>query len=148
VKDISENEKQKVELWASAVQKKASLVKLTKELFEEIKEGELKKAELFGEAMKELSTGTDVSQGSGMAFILEVLQDNTTVPVILTDENDKIVIQRNLDSARAGDSVYLERELELMKSVYPPVEIVYYKDQKQRLYHKDSKVFNDIKLVF
>lgn len=149
VRDISESEKQKVELWASAVQKKASLVKFTNELFEEIKRGELKKAELFGEAMKELSMGTDVGQSSGMAFILKVLQDNTTVPVILTDEKDRIMVQRNLDSARAAtDTAYLNSELRLMKSLYPPVEIVYYKDLKQRLYHKDSKVFNDIKLVF
>ena len=148
VEDISENEKRKVELWASAVQKKASLVKFTKELFEEIKKGELKKAELFGEAMKELSTGSDVGQSSGMAFILKVLQDNTTVPVILTDEKDRIVIQRNLDSLRVEDTTYLQAELRLMKSLYPPVEIEYYRNQKQRLYHKDSKVFNDIKLVF
>lgn len=148
VKDISENEKKKVELWASAVQKKASLVKITKELFEEIKIGEQKKAELFGEATKELSTGTDLGQNSGLSFIIKVLQDNTTVPVILTDENDKINTQRNLDSARINDPAYLQEQLALMKSLYPPVEIVYYKNQKQKLYHKDSKVFNQIKLVF
>jgi two-component system, sporulation sensor kinase D len=148
VRDISEGEKQKVELWASAVQKKASLVKFTKELFEEIKIGEQKKAELFGEATRELSTGTDLGQNSGMSFILKVLQDNTTVPVILTDDHDRIITQRNLDSLKVLDTVYLEQQLQLMKELYPPVEIVYYKGLKQKLYHKDSKVFNNIKLVF
>lgn len=148
VKDISEGERQQVELWASAVQKKASLVKFTKELFEEIKVGEQKKAELFGEATRELSMGTDLGQNSGMSFILKVLQDNTTVPVILTDEHDRIITQRNLDSVLVQDTSYLEEQLELMKSLYPPVEIVYYKGMKQKLYHKDSKVFNNIKLVF
>jgi two-component system, sporulation sensor kinase D len=148
VRDISANEKKKVELWASAVQKKASLVKFTKELFEDIKTGERKKAELFGEALKELTTGSDLGQNVGLSFILKVLQDNTTVPVILTDENDRIVTQRNLDTILAANPAYLEEQLKLMKSLYPPLEIVYYKDQKQRIYHKDSKVFNDIKLVF
>ena len=35
-----------------------------------------------------------------------------------------------------------------MKSLYDPVEINIYKGIKQKLYHKDSRVFNDIKLVF
>ena len=148
VKNIAESEKQKIELWATAVQKKASLVKFTNELFEKIKGGERRKAELFAEATKELSMGTDLGQSQGMSFALKVLQENTTVPVILTDENDRIAFHRNLDSARDKDPTYLREQLRIMKSLYEPVEIVYYKGMKQRLYHNDSRVFSDIKLVF
>jgi anti-sigma regulatory factor (Ser/Thr protein kinase) len=145
VKEIQINEKKKVELWASAVQKKANLVKFTKELFEKIKLGETKKAELFAEATRELSNG---GFDQDPAFILKVLQENTTVPVILTDINDHIATSRNLDPKRDQDSNYLKEQLEVMKKLYQPVEIDYYKNQKQKLYHKDSQVFNDIKLVF
>ena len=148
VKNISTNEKQKVELWARAVRQKANLVKFTKELFEKIKTGERNKAELFAEATKELTMGSDLTQNHGTTFILKVLQENTTIPVILTDDKDNILFQRNLDSSRAGDPAYLQQEFQLMKKLYEPVEIEYYKDKKQRLYHKDSRVFNDIKLVF
>jgi len=147
VKRIQINEKKKVELWASAVQKKATLVKFTKELFEKIKLGETKKAELFAEATREAANG-GLSQYQDPSFILKVLQENTTVPVILTDIDDHIVTSRNLDSLKDKDTVYLKAQLEEMKSLYPPREIDYYKNQKQRLYHKDSQVFNDIKLVF
>ena len=148
VKNISNNEKQKVKLWAKAVQKKASLVKFTKKLFEKIKLGETKKAELFAEATKELSKGSDLSINQDISFILKVLQENTTVPVILTDASDKILSKRNLDSLKENDPVYLNHELNSMKSLYDPVEISIYKGIKQKLYHKDSRVFNDIKLVF
>ena len=148
VKNISNNEKQKVKLWAKAVQKKASLVKFTKKLFEKIKLGETKKAELFAEATKELSKGSDLSNNQDISFILKVLQENTTVPVILTDASDKILSKRNLDSLKENDTVYLNQELNSMKSLYDPVEISIYKGIKQKLYHKDSRVFNDIKLVF
>ncbi len=148
VKNISTNEKQKVELWAKAVQQKANLVKFTKELFEKIKTGERNKAELFAEATKELTASSDLTQSQGTRFILRVLEENTTVPVILTDEKDNILFQRNLDSLQANDSIYLKNQLLLMKDLYEPVEIEYYKGKKQRLYHKDSRVFNDIKLVF
>lgn len=52
VKNISNNEKQKVKLWAKAVQKKASLVKFTKKLFEKIKLGETKKPNFLPKQQK------------------------------------------------------------------------------------------------
>jgi signal transduction histidine kinase len=143
VKKISANEKEKVELWAKAVQKKANLVKFTNELFEKIKEGERKKAELYAEATKQLSA--DVQD---VSFVLKVLQENTSVPVILTDDKDEIQISRNLDSTKEKDKAYLQEQLQIMKDLYPPVEINVYKGIKQKLYHKDSRVFSDIKLVF
>lgn len=147
VKRIKKNEKQKVELWANAVQKKASLVKFTKELFEKIKSGEMQKAELFAEATRQLSSG-DLRTDQDYSFVLKVLQDNTTVPVILTDDQDNIVTSRNLDSAREKDPAYVREQLALMKELYAPMEIEVYKGLRQKLYHKDSKLFNDIKLVF
>lgn len=143
VKKISRNEKEKVELWAKAVQKKANLVKFTNELFEKIKTGERKKAELYAEATKQLS-----ADAQDVSFVLKVLQENTSVPVILTDENDNIQISRNLDSSKEKDPVYLKEQLQIMKDLYQPVEINVYKGIKQKLYHKDSRVFTDIKLVF
>ena len=143
VKKISSSEKEKVELWAKAVQKKANLVKFTNELFEKIKTGERKKAELYAEATKQLS-----ADAQDVSFVLKVLQENTSVPVILTNENDEIQISRNLDSTREKDKVYLQEQLEIMKELYPPVEINVYRGIKQKLYHKDSRVFSDIKLVF
>lgn len=148
VKNISTNEKQKIELWAKAVQKKASLVRFTKELFEKIKLSESKKAKLFAEAMLELSRGNDLSQDQGVSFVLKVLQENTTVPVIVTDDQDNILMQRNLDSTREKDPQYLKEQLRAMKALYAPVEIDIYKGIRQRLYHNDSRVFTDIKLVF
>lgn len=143
VKKISSDEKEKVELWAKAVQKKANLVKFTNELFEKIKTGERKKAELYAEATKQLS-----ADAQDVSFVLKVLQENTSVPVILTNENDEIQISRNLDSTKTKDKTYLQEQLRIMKDLYQPVEINIYKGIKQKLYHKDSRVFSDIKLVF
>ncbi|MFO0433974.1 MAG: sensor histidine kinase, partial [Sphingobacteriaceae bacterium] len=43
---------------------------------------------------------------------------------------------------------YMQSELEGMQKMYPPVEIQVDKKTKQYLFYKDSRVFNDIKLVF
>ena len=70
------------------------------------------------------------------------------MPVILTDDRDHIATSRNLDTIKDQDTLYLKEQLGIMKNLYEPVEINYYKGLKQKLYHKDSRVFNDIKLVF
>ncbi|MBI2721904.1 MAG: HAMP domain-containing histidine kinase [Bacteroidetes bacterium] len=146
VKRIQDDEKRKVKLWAVAVQKKAKLVKFTNELFEKIKAEEKKKAELYAEAIRQLSG--DLKDPT---FVLKVLQDNTTVPVILTNEKDEIsaaTASRNLDSLKEKDTTYLRQQLNIMKALYPALEVEVYKGIKQRMYHKDSRVFTDIQLVF
>ncbi len=146
VERIRNDEKQKIGLWADAVQKKAKLVKFTNELFEKIKIEERKKAELYAEATRQLSSDiTDVN------FVLKVLEDNTSVPVILVNEKNEInraTQSRNLDSDKSKDTTYLRQQLNIMKQAYPPVIINYYKTKNLYLYHKDSKVFTDIQLVF
>ena len=143
IERIRNEEKQKVKLWADAVAKKAKLVKFTNELFEKIKKEELKKAELYAEATRQLSS--DIQNPD---FVLKVLSENTTVPVILTNEKGQITAFRNLDSSKEKDLIYQQEQLEIMKKAYEPVVINYYRDKRSFLYHKDSKVFTDIQLVF
>jgi two-component system, sporulation sensor kinase D len=144
VNGIKTDEEKKVRLWAEAVQKKAGLVKFTNDLFQKLQSEERKKAELYALATKELSS--DVFTIS--EFVLKVLQDNTTVPVILTDEKDNITASRNLDSAVEHNNDALKSELIKMKALYEPVVIDVYRGKKNYLYHKDSRLFSDIKVVF
>jgi signal transduction histidine kinase len=143
VNRIANDEQKKVTLWAEAVQKKAKLVKFTNDLFQKLKTEERKKAELYALATKQLN-----SDLSDISFVLQVLQDNTTVPVILTDDKNNVTASRNLDSTIANNKVALQKELVTMKSLYEPVEIEVYRGQKNYLYYKDSRLFNDIKVVF
>jgi hypothetical protein len=143
VKRIAQDEKAKVKLWAKAVQKKAKLIKFTGELFTEMKLEERKKAELYAEATRQLTAGDMIND-----FALKVIQENSTVPVILTDENGVITGFRNLDSLRENDTLYRKEQLRIMKESYAPVTIKVYKQHVNYLYYKDSKVFTEIKLVF
>ena len=143
VKRIADDERVKIRLWADAVQRKAKLVKFTNDLFQKLQEEERKKAELYALATKQLNSDIE-----DISFVLKVLQDNTTVPVILTDDQQHVTASRNLDSAIANNKEALQRELEAMKATYQPVVIDVYRGQKNYLYYKDSRLFNDIKVVF
>ncbi len=143
VKRIADDERVKVKLWADAVQRKAKLVKFTNDLFLKLQNEERKKAELYASATQQLNADlVDIT------FVLKVLQDNTTVPVILTDELLNVTASRNLDTAITNDSDAMKKELEVMRQTYPPVVIDYYKGKKNYLFFKDSRLFNDIKVVF
>ncbi len=144
VKHIKEDEKLKAKLWADAVQKRAKLIKFTKISFSEIKNEERKKAELVAEAFKQISKQNN---SSDISFVLHVLQENTTIPVILVNDNGQI-ITRNLDSTKVKDTVFIRNEIKRMKEKYEPVVINYYKNSNSYLYYNDSKVFSDIQVIF
>lgn len=145
VDKIADEERAKVEIWANAVTKRSALVQYTSKLFEKLQKGERKKVELYLEATKYLARPdiTDVS------FALNVLNDNTSVPVILTDKNGKITSHRNIDIPEGTDEeTYLIQVLENMNSQYEPIEIVYYGNSKVYLHYKDSKLFSELKTTF
>ncbi len=143
VKRISDDERSKVELWANAIKNKAELVRYTGELFNKLKIEERKKVELWAEANRQLASST-----SDFGFILEVIKNNESIPVLLTDENNKVGAYRNLDSIKSIDTGYLSSQLRLMREQHAPIEIQVSSKRKQYLYYKDSKLFEDLKIVF
>ncbi len=142
VNKIAQDERKKVKLWADAVQKKANLVKYTNELFNKIKTEERKKVELWAEATKQLSRDL-----SDYGFVLKVVSDNTTVPVILADASGNPITSRNLDPEKEKDKTYLLEQMRVMQSVRKPIEIDIYRGQKNYLYYQDSKLFSELKNV-
>ncbi len=143
VNKIAQEERKKVKLWADAVQKKANLVKYTNELFNKIKTEERKKVQLWAEATRQLSRDL-----SDYGFVLKVVSDNTTVPVILVDEKEKPITSRNLDPEKEKDTAYLRSQMMAMRIAQEPIEINIYKGKKNYLYYQDSKLFSELKNVF
>ncbi|MFL5765654.1 MAG: sensor histidine kinase [Bacteroidia bacterium] len=140
VNKIAQEERKKVRLWADAIKKKAYLVKYTNELFNKIKADERKKVELWAEATRQLSQDL-----ADYGFVLKVVSDNTTVPVILTDEHGNVITSRNLDPAKENDKTYLKLQMQAMRAKQEPIEINIYNGQKNYLYYQDSRLFSELK---
>ena len=81
VNKLKEDEKNRISLWAQATQKKAALVKFTTDIIAQTNVEERKKAELYAQATREL-----LREASDYTFVIDVLKNNTTVPVILVDD--------------------------------------------------------------
>jgi len=107
----------------------------TQNLVKSLKTEERKKVELWAEAERQLISTSDT--GQNLAFLLSIIEDNSTVPVILTDGNDSIISARNFDPARINDIKFLKSKLARMKEKSKPiifdsggghVNLIYYRD--------------------
>ncbi|HTB05988.1 MAG TPA: HAMP domain-containing sensor histidine kinase [Bacteroidia bacterium] len=145
VTKIQKEERNKIRLWAEAIQRKARLVKYANTLFNQIGDDEREKVQLWADATKQLA-GSSVSNFD-LSFIFKVIQNNKTVPVILTDDKDKIIVTRNLDSAKQNDSSYIRATLKIMKEQHTPIEIPIYKTQKNYINYEDSKLFTELRNI-
>lgn len=137
---IADGERKRVELWVKAIQKREALMRYTNKVFNKISNEERKKVELWAAATKELSKDLN-----DYTFVLKVVADNTTVPVILADEAGNIISHRNLDTEESKDTDAMKKQVELMKKAHEPIEIEVYKGKKQYLYYKDSRLFTELR---
>ena len=108
----------------------------TTTLVSKLSHEERKKVELWAEGMKQLAEVTDLNQNVG--FIFEVIENNETVPVIVTDSLGEILFYRNLDSLRVTDDEYMKRELAVMKKENKPIIIKVTDDITQYVYYENS----------
>ncbi|NJK95740.1 MAG: HAMP domain-containing histidine kinase [Bacteroidales bacterium] len=114
----------------------------TNTLVKTLSQEERKKVQLWAEAtalyVQEESNDLDMS-----LFITQIIQNNTTVPVILVDDEGKMM-SRNLDSIKLLKRGYLEEQLEVMKEQNPPIQIVLNNGQKNFIYFKESTILTKL----
>lgn len=140
--NIAKEERNKVKIWADAINKKAALVNATDTFFTQIRQEERNKVELWAKANEHLITA-DLSED--VTFYVEIIMANTTIPVIETDANKKITITKNVGFNT--DSIkYLKGDLLKEFSAYPPIEVKYF-GKKNYLYYKESKVYTQLREV-
>lgn len=143
VRDIAREERLNAQIWADAINKKAELVNYTDKFFKQLQEEERKKAEQLADAFRIVT----VSDESGVLnFFLKIIQENTTIPVILTDSRGRIKHAENVDFD--PDTVeYLRGDLRAEFMVYTPVKISFEENQYDYLFYKESILFNELRLV-
>lgn len=100
------------------------------------------KMELFASAQKTLNNATDNTEVDLPLFIIE---NNTTIPLILTDRNNKILGSNNIDEDIMKDSIDAKKLVLQFKSQNTPVKIEMTKGQFQFLYYANSPLLNKLK---
>jgi two-component sensor histidine kinase len=104
---------------------------------------EKKKVELLANTYKKLNDATD---NSDLGFMLDIIQSNTTIPLILTDNKGTIISYRNIDSVKAShDSMYMKSMLKKMRKDKGPIAINFTAGLKQYIYYDDSYLLTDLR---
>ncbi|MCX6183085.1 MAG: HAMP domain-containing sensor histidine kinase [Bacteroidetes bacterium] len=117
----------------------------TEKLVDKLSKEEEKKVKLWAEGTKRLtSMETTMSE---ISFLFNtVVQNNTTVPVILTNQKGEIVSWRNVDSLKALNSPdYLKEELLEMKADHEPIVIPLTDHHFNYIYYKDSLLLTQLR---
>ncbi|WP_297062656.1 ATP-binding protein [uncultured Duncaniella sp.] len=124
VKDLSQQERERMQIWADA----------TRELVNPV--------------------NPDSQSGSNVDFLLSIIERNSTIPVLLTDETGEIIMQRNFSLPEPHDSLslalsdvnrrFLDKKLEKLRNSPNVIEIDMGEAGKQWLYYEDSKVLRSL----
>jgi len=94
------------------------------------------KAEMLANAWTQIvNSGTE---DTNLDFYAGVIEDNETIPVIVTDSVNNIVFTRNLDTAKLHNPRYLEKEFREMMEHAEPIVIVLPPADQQYLYYNQS----------
>jgi len=104
---------------------------------------ERKKAELWAEATRVLIMAEP--QTVDLSFPLYVIQNNTTVPVILTDSSGSVVSYKNLDSLRVKKPLYLEKQLQTMRETNDSIMIHLTDGDWNVIFYGSSLILNRLK---
>ena len=103
---------------------------------------EQKKIEIWAEATRQLILADETTD---MNFILKIIEGNTTIPVIITDENDRMIDYRNIKSPVKNKEEYFEKKIVKLKNKKPKLEIALKEtNTKQYIYYDDSMLLKQL----
>lgn len=108
----------------------------TNRLANELALEEQKKIEIWAEATRQLISSDENVLSSN--FLLQILEGNTTIPVIIVDQNDNMELARNFDEPSKNVEEYYKKQIQYLKNKRPPIEIKIDDKTSQYIYYDDS----------
>jgi len=111
-------------------------------MFKDLEKEERLKVDLLVEAQKILGSDDEIDPQFQL-FLLSIIQQNNSIPLIVTDNQKNAIFTRNISDNISNDSLKLKNEILDMESAYKPIPIELGKT-KQFLYYKNSILLNKL----
>ncbi len=118
----------------------------TNRLVKSLAERERKMIDLYAKALKSIASGD--SAGDQDFLFTEIVEANSSIPVVLTDEHGKLLYSRNftipyyLKGARRD--TFIARSVAKMKTSYEPIMVDMF-GIKQYIYYEDSQFISQLR---
>ncbi|MDL2257129.1 HAMP domain-containing histidine kinase [Bacteroidales bacterium OttesenSCG-928-I14] len=124
---------------------------ITNHLVDELKEEERKKIENWAEAIKVISSQTsDIAVDSDIlndydALIVKLLEGNTTIPVIMIDNQGGAPDNMNIQLPEQNTEAFIEKKIKDFKKKHDPIVIELGDDFVQYVYYDDSSLLKQLR---
>ena len=105
---------------------------------------ERKNVELWAEATQMLAN-YDLNANLDITLLVDIINRNTTIPIILADSLDNILVDKNIIYNEGNRDRVLRRELQKMKDENEPIIISVSETENQYLYYKGSILLENLK---
>ena len=143
VKSISEQEINQVKMWAAAMEQHAGMMKSTEEFFGKVSEQEQMRVDLLAHAYRQV---LDFSSNENTGIYLEIIKNNISIPLVITDNEGNIMFSNNLPDDQK-DKKFFDEEMKEAYSKFSPIMINPGFGQLQWLYYNESLIYTELKAV-
>lgn len=109
---------------------------------EELKEEESVKISNYAKTLELLNTETDIPPKTQF-FLVQLIEQNTSIPVILVDEKGNYIDSKNVSKKIISDSLKLKEELHEMAESYYPI-LIKLPFGNQYVYYKNSVLLTQL----
>lgn len=113
--------------------------------------------QIWANATREIAGAgiNDEGQGVDFDFLLSIIEENRNIPVLLTDDNDRIITHRNFNLPEPVDSAnplyispanraFLQKKLEGLRNTPNVIHIHITTGVDQHLYYEDSRLLRSL----
>ncbi|RYU77825.1 HAMP domain-containing histidine kinase [Hymenobacter persicinus] len=132
---------------AGAILIAAATVIYTNVLVQRLSEREQKQIDLYAKAQRFI-INTEVSSNTNFVFE-EIINANTTIPIIFTDGEENILGTKNVDlpkkATEKATADFLHREIAVMKGQHPPIVVELGAGLRNYIYYKDSQLLTQLR---
>ena len=110
--------------------------------FQQFKTEERAKMEILAKAYEQFS---NANLNTEVTLEDKIIGNNHNIPMIITNEKDSITTWSNLNTKKAQSSIYLAKQLGVMKKQNAPILISYKGNTTQFIYYRDSNLLTKLK---
>ncbi|MDR9373565.1 MAG: HAMP domain-containing sensor histidine kinase [Schleiferiaceae bacterium] len=115
----------------------------TESFLADLRQAEVKKANLWAQAMSAVQRA-DAKTDLTLAY--QIIQANTTIPVILANEADSILAHKNLPQRVQSSPAKMRARLRQMQAEGQRIEVQFANNQSNYLYYQNSTLLTQLRL--
>ena len=143
VKSIAEQETRQVKMWAAAMEQHAVMMQSTEEFFNKVSEQEQLRVDLLASAYRRV---IDISSNENTAVYLDIIRNNISIPLVITDTKGNIIFSSNLPADQESKTTF-DNEMKAYYSKFAPIKIDPGYGSVQWLHYNESLIYTELKAV-